>query len=599
MSSPLHVARTPGRILTAAVAVATAAAFAVVPALAATPSGGSVSDTSPVTTWTGGPFVVPNDSALLGDPTCGAATPCDDYALSVSVPAGYDAGHSLKVEVSWPNAAADFDVYVLDAGGAIVSSAASSSDPETLLLPAVSGSYTVRVVPFAPLGESISGKAELVTNPTNPPASTAVAPGFRNYAAPDSLPRAHDAGEPSIGNNWKSGATMFQAYTSTFKVDFDPTTGDATWADRSAGPPKCTAATSLDPILWTDHASGRTFESQLAGKTALTCLTDDDGATWTPTSGSGINSGVDHQTIGGGPFSAGGVGGVASDLAVYYCSQDIADAMCAVSRDGGLTYGPAVPVYNLLQCGGLHGHVKVAPDGTVYLPNKGCGGNQAVAVSTDNGATWAVRKVPTSTPGDSDPSVGIGADGTVYFGYQNSDGTAHIAVSHDQGKTWVNDQNVGAQLGVKNIVFPAVVAGDANRAAFAFLGSTTGGNYQDQQNFTGEWHLYVATTYDGGVSWVTTDATPTDPVQKGSICTGGTTCGQDRNLLDFMDVTIDKQGRILVGYADGCTGACATGGAQNYDSLATIARQSSGSTLFGAYDAAVSGKRSAAKKTRK
>jgi hypothetical protein len=369
--------------------------------------------------------------------------------------------------------------------------------------------------------------------------------------------------------------------------------GNATWSDKSAsatnGCPQG-STTSLDPILYTDHKSGRTFESQLAGKTALTCYTDNDGDTWNPTSGSGINSGVDHQTLGGGPFSANGVGGLTSDRAVYYCSQDIADASCAVSRDGGVTYGPAVPMYSLLDCGGLHGHVKVAPDGTVYVPNKGCGGNQGVAVSTDNGTSWTLHKVPTSTPGDSDPSVGIGSDGTAYFGYQNSDGTPRVAVSHDKGATWVNDQNVGAQLGIKNVVFPAVVAGDANRASFAFLGTTTGGNYQDAANFHGVWHLYVATTYDGGVSWVTSDATPNDPVQKGSICTGGTTCGNDRNLLDFIDVTVDQQGRVLVGYADGCTAACASGGAENYDALATIARQSSGSTLFGAYDAVISGK---------
>jgi hypothetical protein len=86
------------------------------------------------------------------------------------------------------------------------------------------------------------------------------------------------------------------------------------------------------------------------------------------------------------------------------------------------------------------------------------------------------------------------------------------------------------------------------------------------------WHLYIATTYDGGLSWVTTDATPNNAVQRGSICTGGTTCGDDRNLLDFIDVTIDKQGRVEVGYADGCTGTCASGGAQNFDALATIAR---------------------------
>jgi hypothetical protein len=590
----LHSVRLKSRsvAILAATTVALGTAAAMVPAMAASPAGGSVSDTSTTATWTAGPFAVPNVTGTAGDVTCGAASPCDDYKLSVGVPAGYDADHSLRVDVKWANSAADFDLYVLDASGAVVSSAASSSDPETILLPAVSTDYTVRVVPFAPLGESITGTAALVTNPTNPAPSTAPAPGFRNYAAPESFADAHNAGEPSIGFNDKTGAVMYQAYTSTFKTVFD-SAGNATWSDKSAnatnGCPQG-STTSLDPILYTDHQSGRTFESQLAGKTALTCYTDDDGTSWHPTSGSGINSGVDHQTLGGGAFSAGGLGGLTSDRAVYYCSQDIADASCATSRDGGTTYGPAVPMYSLLDCGGLHGHVKVAPDGTVYVPNKGCGGNQGVAVSTDNGASWTLHKVPVSTPGDSDPSIGLARDGTAYFGYQNSDGTPRVAVSHDQGKTWVNDQNVGAQLGIKNVVFPAMVAGDANRASFAFLGTTTGGNYQDQANFHGVWHVYVATTYDGGLSWVTADATPTDPVQRGSICTGGTTCGNDRNLLDFIDVTMDAQGRVLVGYADGCTAGCATGGAENYDALATIARQSSGSTLLGAYDAIIPGK---------
>ncbi|MGW2727418.1 hypothetical protein [Streptomyces sp. NPDC001494] len=524
--------------------------------------------------------------------SCATAQPCDDYALKVSVPADYDVGHGLRIDVRWPDSAADFDLYVLDADGREVAASASSSDPETVLLPAVSASYTVRVVPYAPLGDSFTGTASLITAPVDPPPSTATPPTYANSWAPDGITDAHNAGEPSIGVDRASGAAMFQAYTSTLKVTYD-SAGAAKWQDKSAstanGCPQGSTA-SLDPILFTDPVTHRTFESQLAGKTALTCYTDDDGETWTPTGGSGLNSGVDHQTIGGGPFAPGGPGALTSyPNAVYYCSQDIADASCAVSRDGGLTYGPAVPMYSLLDCGGLHGHVKVAPDGTVYVPNKGCGGHQAVAVSEDNGLTWTVRKNPSSTAGDSDPSVGIGVGGTVYMGYQNSDGTPRIAVSHDKGKTWLYDQNVGAALGIKNVVFPTVTAGDDNRAAFAFLGTTTGGNYQDPA-FQGVWHLYVATTYDSGQSWVTADATPTDPVQKGSICTGGTTCGKDRNLLDFIDVTTDAQGRVLAAYADGCTGACATGGAQNYDALASIARQSSGNTLYGAYDAMVSGK---------
>ncbi|HEX3002722.1 MAG TPA: CARDB domain-containing protein [Angustibacter sp.] len=578
------------------VAVAALAAGALVltsvAAQAATPTDGSVSDTSTSTSWTAGPFAVPNVTGTAGDITCSAATPCDDYTLKVDTPAGYGDGHQLKVSVDWTQAAADFDIYLLDANGNVVSSSASSAKPETMIVPPDAGTYTVRVVPYAPLGDSIQGTATLTSTSPDPAPSTATRPTFGTYTPPDSLSAdVHNAGEPSIGVNHQTGAVMYQAYTSTFKATFDDSTSPATatWHDVSANATNgCLggSTTSLDPILFTDSHTGRTFESQLAGKTALTCYTDDDGTSWHNTSGSGINSGVDHQTIGGGPLPAG-----ASNLpttsypnAVYYCSQDIADASCARSLDGGTTYGPAVPMYSLLDCGGLHGHVKVAPDGTVYVPNKGCGANQAVAVSTDAGTTWSVRPNPASTPGDSDPSVGVGSGGTVYMGYQAADGSARVAVSHDQGRTWQHDQNVGAQLGVKNAVFPAVTAGDDDRAAFAFIGTTTGGNYQDQANFTGVWHLYVATTYDGGQTWGTVDVTPNDPVQRGSICTGGTTCGNDRNLLDFMDITTDADGRVLVGYADGCTGACAGGGAQNYDALASIARQSGGLTLRAAAD---------------
>ncbi len=195
-------------------------------------------------------------------------------------------------------------------------------------------------------------------------------------------------------------------------------------ANAANGCPRA-APTSLDPILFTDHQTGRTFESQLSGVDSLTCYTDDDGTTWTPSTGGGIPSGVDHQTIGGGPFSSGGLGALPTTdypNAVYYCSQDIATAFCAASHDGGTTFGAGVPTYSLLDCGGLHGHIKVGPDGTAYLPNKGCGDARPRSSPRTTALSWNVSKVPGATPGDSDPSVGVGANGTVYFGYVGADG---------------------------------------------------------------------------------------------------------------------------------------------------------------------------------
>jgi hypothetical protein len=458
----------------------------------------------------------------------------------------------------------------------------------------LSGALLLAVTSLAvTAGLSGSGQASAATTATTP------APGFTTYPAPSSLPDSNNAGEPSIGSSWKSGATTYQASLSTYKAVFDDSVSPATvsWSDVSAnlsnGCP-LGSTISLDPILFTDHATGRTFESQLTGVNSATCWTDDDGKTWHPSTGGGIPSGVDHQTIGGGPFSTSGLGGLGLGYpnAVYYCSQDIATAFCAVSRDGGTTFGPGVPTYSLLDCGGLHGHVKVAPDGTAYLPNKGCNGTQAAVVSTDNGTTWKVRPVPGTTESDADPSVAVGAKGTTYFGYVGADGKPGVAVSRDKGATWTDNQKLGGEFGIQNAVFPAAVAGDDDRAAVAFIGTPTGGNYQDTAGFKGVWHLYVFTTYDGGKTWQTTDTTPNDPVQRGSICTGGTTCGGDRNLLDFIDATVDKTGHIEVGYADGCIGACVTdpshtsgaGPADAQAAYATIARSSSGRGLFAAYD---------------
>jgi hypothetical protein len=222
-------------------------------------------------------------------------------------------------------------------------------------------------------------------------------------------------------------------------------------------------------------------------------------------------------------------------------------------------------MYNLTQCNGLHGHIKVATDGTVYIPIPNCGGNQGLAVSEDNGLTWVVRTIPNSTDSASDPSLGIGGNGTIYYGYaDNGDSTPKVAVSRDKGRTWTTIRDVGASKNIRNVAFPAVVAGDDNKAAIFFLGSTTGGAAgvgQDLGGFDGSWYGFVSVTYDGGNSWVTVNATPGDPVQRGPICGQGTLCASGtRKLLDFNDATMDAQGRVITAFADGCiTQGCIQG----------------------------------------
>ncbi|HEX7877844.1 MAG TPA: PKD domain-containing protein [Candidatus Eisenbacteria bacterium] len=440
------------------------------------------------------------------------------------------------------------------------------------------------------------------------PVLDATVPGaarFQNYDSPPGS--GDDSGEPSIGSNWTTEQSFSNSHgaipnggTTTYFGGFSPymlriTFNDcqspaiATWEEKSL----LTASTPRvfgDPILFTDRVTGRTFVSQEEGLTPLgstTDFTDDDGDTFLPTQGSGVPSCVDHQTIGGGPFHA-PLTGIGYPHAVYYASQCVGDAVCSLSLDGGVTFLPSVPMYTVADCAGLHGHIKVGPDGTVYIPNKGCGGTlpfhdggqAAVVVSEDNGVTWDVRPIPGSVGMiDDDPSVGVATNGNIYLGWQSSDGHPRIAKSTDKGLTWGPLRDVGTSLGIVNCVFPEVVAGDGDRAAFAFYGTTTAGAY-DQPDFPGVWYLYIATTYDGGNTWTTVNATPGDPIQRGGVCDDG----DCRNMLDFFDITVDKEGRILVGWDDGCIGGCVTGGGNSFSAKAVITRQSGGKRLFAAYD---------------
>ena len=114
------------RILLPAAACLLTALFVVQARFAegSTPAAGTVTDTSSPATWTGGPFLVPNATGTAGTVDCTAPQSCDDYSLTVATPGGTGDTKNLKISVSWPNSAADFDVYVLDSAGNEVASSA-------------------------------------------------------------------------------------------------------------------------------------------------------------------------------------------------------------------------------------------------------------------------------------------------------------------------------------------------------------------------------------------------------------------------------------------------------------------------------------------
>ncbi|MDQ1637376.1 MAG: hypothetical protein QOF62_715 [Pyrinomonadaceae bacterium] len=571
----------------------------------ANPASGTVSEANPLVSWSGA--IMAADPDLLTSPRCNGADPCDNFSLTVVPPPASFGPYIVEIRLR-PQGDWDLELYNPDGKYRTSSGNGAYANEVVVLFNPPAGTYRIAAFPFSPVvgsdGNSYAATAQLLPQPPSgsAPAGTANV-GYTNFPCPVGQTCTSGFGEPSIGVNWKTGNVMFAGggTLKTFRINNfndQAATPTATWTNVSGNQHTATTPrAAADPILFTDPQTGRTFADQLEGLTPFSTLeySDDDGNLFLPSQGSGLASGIDHQTIGGGPLAP----PLTRDPSLpapypnglYYCAQGLGPANCALSLDGGTTFGPAVPMW-ITECGGLHGHVKVSPvDGTAYVPNRGCDGLQGMAVSTDNGITWTIRTIPNTGPSESDPSIGIATDGTVYFGFVNGDGHPEIAVSHDKGATWDtwnSDRgaaafiDVGTPFGIQNAAFAEVVAGDPDRAAFAFHGSTTAGTFQDP-SFNGVWNLYVAHTYDGGRTWTTVKAT-SDPTQRGCIWLGGGS-NPCRNLLDFMDATIDAQGRVLVGFADGCTGACATGPANTAKSVwATIARQSNGLGLFSAFD---------------
>jgi hypothetical protein len=614
------------------------------------PPSGTVNATGSQTASWVGTTISPGGNSNT-ESTCMDNSPvlgCETFTLTVNGTQSDWAGKKVQVLLSWTSITNEYDIYIHKGSnaGPLITSAiqgpglisqvafidasnltTDSAHPTTV--------FTVHVVydttPDSATDEYHGAATPVSTATTSiqaAPHDTGPKIGYENFEPPGLLVPGtalssgfttveylgRGAGEPSIGANWVTGVINFQSDLQTEFVTFDDSCNlsnpKATWVNRRA--PTSNFIDS-DPIGFTDHTSStanRVFASELtllSPDTVKISHSDDDGVTWVPDQTGGIASAVDHQTIGGGPYHAPlPAAGAVYPHAVYYCSQDVAAALCSRSDDGGSTYGPSIAIYNVTQCfPGLHGHVKVAPDGTVYVPNRSCGnnpllngGNTTVVVSTNNGVTWTLNpvingSVPNS-PSTDDPAVAVDAGGKIYCLFSLNGTNAAVGISTDQGATWKNIFDVAAGFGLTNVAFPAAVGGDAGRAAVAFYGSRAGSGDSSADGYTGVWHLYVAETFDGGDHWTTRDATPTLPMQRMGLLRGGGG-PMDRNLLDFFDITIDKDGRVLVGYVNGCSGGDCSQAPVNadgsttvtgntYSATATIARQSSGRRMFAAKD---------------
>jgi hypothetical protein len=362
--------------------------------------------------------------------------------------------------------------------------------------------------------------------------------------------------EPSVGITSK-GNIFYQALEKTMRS----TDHGQTWT-RVSGP--LTAATTSDPWLWVDPDTDRIFQVNMV---SLVCShiawSDDEGQTWL---GNPMDCGPvpvnDHIKLGTGPWT-----GALSQLgmnpvypnAVYYAYNKLVGGYMAVSLDGGATF----PILNQMFASGcngaLHGAVATAPDGAVYVPARYCPG-PLVAYSYDNGLTWNQIVVGESAGvprQQKNPEIAVDTANNVYMDWVGSDNTLYLSLSRDRAKTWSNPVRVTPEA-IKSVAFPTLVAGDPGRIGMAYLATLDDDRGAWEVGNATTWHVYYTyslNALDPDPTFVTVRLTALDdPVQRGTICISSGACRDgNRNLLDFIDLTLDKDGRPYIAYADGCT----------------------------------------------
>jgi fibronectin type 3 domain-containing protein len=416
-----------------------------------------------------------------------------------------------------------------------------------------------------------------------------VAPAGSVHLSPLLVADPDFAGEPSVGVDWTTGAGMFMAGTNVLKLGL--TGSNVTWSDVS---PAAGLSQNLDPILTVEPTTGTTIAGGDTGACSGMFSSTDDGGLWLPSIPCTVTT--DHPTVGWSPSATTPGGKV-----FYYCQQEVLDN-CATSTDG-LVWVPGAN-FNT-DCLSLHGHLRGGPDGTAYLPNVDCldpvTGNPFVGglTTSDDGLTFTTYTIPGAPMPASgfDPAVAVDAANTLYEGWNNA-GDYHPVVSwsKDHGATWAPKVDLATTVpgGIVASTFPTLVAGDAGRVAYTWLGTPVGAQGVDPfaTGFHGIWYAYTSFTYDGGQTWTTVKDTPT-PLQYGEIDAGGTTTSGQRNLLDFIDSSLTKDGRVLVALADGCLADCESAGSQaaaealSTHAYATVAYQTAGKGLFAAYDVVV------------
>jgi hypothetical protein len=317
--------------------------------------------------------------------------------------------------------------------------------------------------------------------------------------------------------------------------------GGASWQLLPAGL-KANFPGGGDSDISLDPQTGAIAETDLWLGSATVSKSTDKGATWTASPVQGVVV-QDRQWV---AQAGGGI--------VYHLTHQIPlGLVVSKSVDGGLTYpvstigatpvdqtGCVCPPGTLIAEGGstLGLNDKV---GFVYATSTG-GVN--FARSTNGGLTFSQVTVGPASSGTSSnafPVVANAGGNKLAAVWLEDDGTSSpikYSQSSDWGATWSAPRTL-VSSGAS--VYPWVAA-QGSKIAISLYHTSTGGT-SDTVPDSAQWFETYLESTDGGATFSAPETVDPTVVKTGPICTEGTGCNGDRELLDFQSDAIDPAGR--------------------------------------------------------
>ena len=542
--------------------------------------------------------------SATGEELCQDGFNCDVFTIHLSgAPSDY-AGKQLVIKITFL-AVNDFDMYVHKetVDGMPVFPADNGPPPgdfeQVVINPATSGAgdYVVHVTysSVVPTNQ-YHGTAHLET------AATASPPPMRmaNYinggitfsnSIPLKAPVALRDGEPSnrtdfMGNAYVGAIRGFPAGVDLWRFDLNPTSPSFDPYMRVPifrGQPDAFSPAASEIELGGDGGG----DIDLAVPFSLPPGQTDPTLAFCSLIAANISTG--NSTDRGASFQqnplGNGTGGIIVDdrqweeflghSTVYMWYRTLQPAITQIQRsdDGGKTFGPAITAGTTTQVGPIDVHQS---DGVVYAGTS----QGTVAVGTPAGAGLPPTSY-TVHPAATDPNgvahlffVTKVADdgtpnGTVYVCYSN-DHDILLKHSTDKGATWSDPVRVN-NVGTNSNVFPWMETGPTPGSVGVVWFGTAGDN-----DDTAEWKVYYAQSFDASSinpTFRNVEVTESEHViHAANISEGGLTGANNRNLIDYFQVSFDPQGGAVIAYTDDHN---------DYDGHTYVARQLSGPSING------------------